>query len=335
MEATKTIAVKNEISAAITLFFVAPLVAEFLLGDFPLKWLPLLLVLAPMYGGGAIVIREMTRRCGRGWPCILLLGAAYAVLEEAFVTQSLFNPDYLHMHLHFLAPAYIPALGIGGWWTLLMLNVHAFWSIGVSIALVEALTPEQVRSPWLGRVGDSVFAAVFVVGAVANAAIGYKQNRFVASHAQFLSAGIVCVALIAAAFLLPAGGGEAKSGGYVPSPWVTGAAAFVLGFVVIGAPPKWGWGACAQMLAADLVFLMLVGVLSRRSGWRPVHAMSVAGGGALMYGVHAFLQMPVVPSSVVMARVSNAVFLVAAIAVVAVAARRTSRTVDVGQLAGE
>ena len=79
--------------------FVAPLVAEFLLGDLPIKLLPALIVLAPMYGGGALLIRETVRRTGRGWPSILLLGMAYAIFEEAFTTQSLFNPNYLRLNL--------------------------------------------------------------------------------------------------------------------------------------------------------------------------------------------------------------------------------------------
>ena len=129
----------RSIPAAVTLFFLAPIVAEFLLGDFPATWLPLLIILAPMYGGGALLIRELTRRTGRGWPTILILGAAYAIIEEAFTTQSLFNPHYLGMHL--LTHAWIPSLGISAWWTLFMLNVHPFWSIGVSIALAEGLFP--------------------------------------------------------------------------------------------------------------------------------------------------------------------------------------------------
>ena len=84
--------------------------AEFLLGNLPIKLLPALIVLAPMYGGGALLIREMARRAGRGWPTILLLGMAYGILEEAFTTQSLFNPNYLKLNLGLLAPAYIPLL---------------------------------------------------------------------------------------------------------------------------------------------------------------------------------------------------------------------------------
>ena len=68
----------KRIAPALTLFFLGPFVAEFLLGNLPLTVLPAMIVLAPMYGGGALLIRESVRRTGRGWPSILVLGLAYA-----------------------------------------------------------------------------------------------------------------------------------------------------------------------------------------------------------------------------------------------------------------
>src|SRR5438094_7564194 len=117
------------VAPAIGLFFVAPLVAEFLLGNLPIKLLGALVILAPLYGGGALLIREVVRRTGRGWSSIFVLAFAYAVLEEAFTTQTLFNPDYLHLNMHLLQPAYIPVLGIGAWWTIFVLTLHTVWSI--------------------------------------------------------------------------------------------------------------------------------------------------------------------------------------------------------------
>ena len=194
---------QRSILAAVTLFFIAPLVAEFLLGDFPATWLPLIIVLAPMYGGGALLIRELARRTGRGWPTILLLGVAYAIIEEAFTTQTLFNPDIFGMHMHLLSHAWIPALGIGAWWTLFMLNVHAFWSIGVSIALVEGLFPSRARTPWLGNVGLSVAAVLFAIGVVYNTAYTFHHDPFRATHTQFIVSASVVVVFVIAAFLIP------------------------------------------------------------------------------------------------------------------------------------
>ena len=101
------VAPKRKIFAVISLFLVAPLVAEYLLGDLPLKLLSALIVLAPAYGGGALLIRETARRTGRGWPTMLMLGAAYTLIGEGLVSQSLFNPDYMQKHWHLLYPAYL------------------------------------------------------------------------------------------------------------------------------------------------------------------------------------------------------------------------------------
>ena len=317
------VAPKRKISAVITLFLVTPLVAEYLLGDLPLKLLATLIVLAPAYGGGAVLIRETARRTGRGWPTMLMLGAAYTLIGEGLATQSLFNHDYLKMHMHLLDHAYIPALGIGGWWTLFMFNLHTFWSMGVSIALVEALFPAEAEAPWLGRVGDSVVAVVFVLGTAANFGIGFKQNQFVASHPQLLSAAALSVLLMVSAFLIPARKSR-MAGGMVPSPWITGAVAFVLGMGVLITPPKWGWAAVGALLAVDAVFLVLVTFFSRRTGWGASHVLSLAAGGALGYGIHAFTQKPLVGGLLWM-RISNTVFLAAAVWLIWLGARRVTR----------
>jgi hypothetical protein len=315
-----TFAPKKKTSAAITLLFVAPLVAEFLLGDLPLTLLPTLIVLAPAYGGGAILIRETARRTGRGWPTILLLGAAYTLVAEGLVTQSLFNHDYLKMHLHLLDHAYIRAWGIGAWWTLFMFNLHTFWSMGVSIALVEALFPAEPQTPWLGLVGDSIVGVVFVLGSIANFGIGLKQNQFVASHAQLLSVAVLSVLLMLCAFLIPAGRSHLAKG-IVPRPWITGAVAFVLGLSVLYMPPQGGWASVGAMLAIDAVFLVLVKSFSKRMGWDALHTFSLGAAGALDYGVHAFTQTPLLGGLVWM-RISNAVCLGAATWVIWLAARR-------------
>jgi hypothetical protein len=317
------VAHKRNLFAVITLFFLAPLVAEYLLGDLPLKLLTALVVLAPAYGGGAVLIRETARRTGRGWPTMLMLGAAYTLIGEGLVSQSLFNPDYMQRHWHLLHPAYIPALGIGGWWTLLMLNLHTFWSMGVSIALVETLFPAEAESPWLGRVGDSLVGLVFVLGSAAGFGIGFKQNRFVASHAQLLSAAALCVLLIVSAFLIPAPRLR-KAGGIVPSPWITGGVAFVLGMGVMNTPLRWGWAAVGVMLATDAVFLVLLTLFSRQTDWSALHTLSLAAGGVLVYGIHAYTAKPLVGGLLWM-HISNTVFLAAAACLIWLGATRAIR----------
>src|SRR3979411_3442090 len=80
---------------ALGLFLLAPYIGEFVLGNQPITAFPTLVLLAPMYGGGALLIREVARRTTGGWPVIIMLAAAYALLEEGPIDQMLFNPAYL------------------------------------------------------------------------------------------------------------------------------------------------------------------------------------------------------------------------------------------------
>jgi len=315
---------KRGIWPALGLFFTAPLVAEFLLGNLPIKLLPALIVLAPLYGGGALLIREWVRRTARGWPSILLLGMTYAILEEAFTTQSLFNPDYLKLHLGLLTPAYIPALGIGGWWTMWMLNVHAVWSIATPIALIEACVPDRTRAPWLGRIGMAVTTLVFIFGAAAAGVMQFKQDPFLASTEQFISAAAVVVLLAVAPFRISARPNSDEARGRAPSPWIVGAVALLFGSAALFVPQAWGWGAVAELLGLDLVMLLAVLVWSRRAGWALQHQLALGAGAALAYGWHAFLQHPAVGHLDQSVRIGNAIFLAGALGLIWFAARRVS-----------
>jgi hypothetical protein len=312
----------RRVAPAIGLFFVAPLVAEYLLGDIPIKMLGVLAILAPLYGGGALLIREVTRRTGRGWPTIIVLAFAYAVLEEAFTTQTLFNPNYLNLNLHLLQPAYIPALGIGGWWTVFVLTLHTVWSISVSIALVEALVPDRATTPWLRGLGLTVTSVLFTLAVIATTAQQIKQSHFIASKTQFVTAAMVCIVAILAAFRLPARS-TAHASGLVPSPWIIGAGALLEGSVFLIVPNSWGWLAVGVYLLLDILAIAAVSVLSHRDGWDGSHRLALAGGAALAYAWHSFLQTPAVGGSGTSFRIGNAVFAGALVILLVVAARRT------------
>src|SRR3954467_9312248 len=190
----------RRVAPAFLLFFLSPLVAEFLLGDLTLAQLPALVALAPFYGGGAILIREILRRTGRSWPSFLLLAFAYALIEEGIADQSLFNPDYLHLRL--LDYGWVPALGTSLPWAVYVLGIHVAWSLAVPIGLTESFFAARRTEPWLGRIGLGVVAFLYAAGfaMVLNFSLG--QSPFRASPAQFAVSGLLALAAIAAAFLL-------------------------------------------------------------------------------------------------------------------------------------
>jgi len=305
---------------AISLFFLAPFISEYLLGDFPLTKLGYLLILAPLYGGGALLIREIVRRTGKGWPTILMLAFAYAVLEEAFTTQTLFNPNYLKLNLHLLDPAYISALGIGGWWTIFVLTLHTVWSISTSIALVEACVPARATTPWLRWPGLALDSILFVLAAIASTRFEIQHDGFIATKMQFVVSGIVVIVAVIAAFLLPARPPATKSTP-APSPWLPGAMALMAGSLFLIVPRNWAWGAVAIYIGLDLIVIFGITAMSRRSGWGGSHRLALAAGAALAYGWHAFLQAPVDGSTGITIRASNSVCLLVVVALIARAAR--------------
>jgi hypothetical protein len=320
---------------ALALFLTAPLVAEFLLGNLSLKMLPALIVLAPMYGGGALLIREVVRRNGRGWPSILLLALAYGIFEEAFTTQSLFNPDYLGLKMGLLTPAWIPALGIGGAWTVYVLNLHTVWSISVPIALIEGLRGQRAEQPWLGRLGVTVTGLLFALGVVATTAFSYKHDRYLSSPAQFASSAVLIAILVATAFLLPRKIPRAPrviAESSLPA-WATGLAALAAGSAIMTIPLGWNSSAVVLRLAVDALTATLVWFWSRRPGWNLQHKVALASGAGLAYAWHAF-SMHAMGAPVYLARIGNVLFAGGAIALM-VAAWRCAAERDAGSTTQE
>ncbi len=193
----------HRVRPALSLFLLAPLIAEYLLGSLSFSQLLFFPIMALMYGGGALVVREAARRTGRSWPTILTLGLSYAFVEEGLATQSLFNPHYHGLHL--LDYGYIPRLGIGAPWTVYVLLLHVVWSIAVPIGLVEWLYSAQRTTSWLKTFGFVVIVLVYLFG-VALVTFGTyqdeKNGRFIASSAQLAVTALIAIILIAAAFLL-------------------------------------------------------------------------------------------------------------------------------------
>jgi len=55
------------------------------------------LLLASLYGSGAIVVRELKIRWKKDIRAVLLLGAAYGILEEGLMVKSFFDPGWMDL----------------------------------------------------------------------------------------------------------------------------------------------------------------------------------------------------------------------------------------------
>ena len=290
-------ALRRPWTPAILLALLAPIVAEFLLGDFSIRKIGIALVLLPMYGGGALLIREVARRTGRGWPAIVLLGLAYSLLEEGFLTQSLFNPNYVGQRL--LDYGYLPALGTSLNWCTLVLTIHVVWSIATPILIAEGVAADRRTEPWLRTPGMVVTSLLFVLGCAATTAFTLKANPFVASTAQFLAAGALLVLALAGAFLIDRRP-SARITLVAPAPrrvvvFVV-CLALAVAFMLVedrgnpNIPPAVSVVARWAIEAAAAIVLVR---WSRGEGWSAHHYLAVAAATTLtyaMFGLAAFLR---------------------------------------------
>jgi hypothetical protein len=280
---------RHRLLMAFGLLLLAPTVGEYLLGNIPISQYGDVLVLVPLYGAGALLIRESARRLGRGWPTIALFAAAYALIEEGPVDQMIFNPGYLDLP-SFAGYAEVPGLGISGSLVLWSLALHTVWSICVPIALVEAFDPTPTV-PWLGRVGLTVTALLFVAGCVFLGVVQAHDLHFVGTPAQFVVTTVAIIGLVVAGLLVgpPPAPAVDDAGVRAPHPVVVAAVAFVLtsaywlstSLPVHGVPGVVLGIAC--FAAAVVLGVWIIRRWSSRPGWDGRHRLALAAGAAATY----------------------------------------------------
>ena len=191
---------KKSFAPLLTLLFLAPAVGELLSGSAPPTeffhpfTLPLLTAL---YGSGAILVRELRVRWGKGWPTVLALGAAYGIVEEGLMVKSFFDPNW----------ADLGPLGSYGRWagvnwvgSLQLTIYHAVFSIGIPILLVELLFPAHRDERWVGRWGMVGFSLLLA----ADVAFGFFfLTPYRPPVVPYLTSGGVVVGLVLLARRLP------------------------------------------------------------------------------------------------------------------------------------
>jgi len=301
----------------LTLLLVAPWVGEYLLGNVSVRRLPALLFLTLLYGCGALLIREVTRRTRRGWPTVLLLGAAYGVIEAGMVDQAMFNPSFEGWEFQAVTP--VPALGISAWYTWTFVIGHSVWSIAVPIALVERLFPDRARTPWVGRAGVVLTAVGYLAGCIVIGRFVYGSEKFLALPGQLVGAAAAAAVLIAMAFACrpvtpPVGTG------WVPRPLPLGLGVFVALGVYQVRPESWAG------LVFGIVWLALLAVLlswfARQRSWGPRHQLALVAAALGTYAWLGFVLTLLVEPGDPVRWAGNIVFATVALALVIAARRR-------------
>ena len=313
---------RGRLAPVLLLLVLAPWVGEYLLGNVEVRLLPALVVLVPLYGGGALLVRELVRRTGRGWPAVLLLGGAYGVVEAGLVDTTLFDPSFAGTGSVDAATA--ATAGYRANEALTYLAGHAVWSIAVPIAVVELLLPARRREPWLGRTGLALTTGLYLLGCWVIRSDSVEGTGFVPSPGQVAAVLAVAAVLVAAALAVPRPRRD-RGAGPVPRPLPLGAG----GFVLLGAycaRPESALGAVLGVAALALAGTLLLR-WARRAAWSPVHEAAVVSAALLTYAWLGFVLTLLLAPGDGVRYAGNAAFAALAAALCALLVHRARREV--------
>ncbi len=303
---------------------LAPVTAELLqayLGDIGgvFGLVAVVVFLAPLYGGAALLIREIAVRTGRGWPGRLLLATAFGVAMPTLVDVSLFTvhrPDIDDWE-QIVSAAPVGSIGISA--VVTWVGGHALMSIAAPLATVESLS--QTRGPWLGKIGLAVTATLMllVAAAVHHDQVSSYDVKVDALH-YAVSAAVVTglVALALTPLGRPVRRAHIQS---APQPWVCAAVGLVLIAAFDLVPLSW------LGVAIDLTVLALGGSLvlrwSRSPGWDRSRIATLTFGGLLARTLIGFLA-PLPQNTTWAAKISqNLLYLALVLALGSAMTRRT------------
>jgi hypothetical protein len=193
-----------KIPPAVVLFFLAPAIAELLSGSAPPAefFHPIsFLLLASLYGSGALVVRELKLRWNKGYVSMFVLGAAYGIIEEGLMVKSFFDPEWMDLGI----------LGVyGRWqevswvWSEWLTIYHAIFSIAIPIVLVELAYSERRNESWVGK--KSFAGLLVLLGAVT--VFGYSLlTIYRPPPMQYFLSVVMVLVLVFIAWRIPSNAG--------------------------------------------------------------------------------------------------------------------------------
>jgi len=281
--------------SALALVLLAPVCADYLAawdgstGD-PLALARGLLWLAPLYGGPALLVRELARRRQLGWRGITLLAAAFGVVHAGLVDQALFSDAYRGLPTWdgWRQTTVVPIHGTALDLVLTFVGGAAIYGVAAPIAVIEALSAHPTE-PWLGR---GAFALVAILsGAAALVAGTHVLHGTPPASATEMAGAALAAGLLALAATRPTAPPAATTEP-APSP----RSAFVGALAA----------ATAVTLAADGWFSTLVGATllgvaawwiadaARARGWSARHAAAIGAGALASRALLAFTYVPLI-----------------------------------------
>ncbi|AWH93380.1 hypothetical protein [Dietzia lutea] len=335
---------RRRILPLLCVFLGAPVAAEYLQAYLPFTgelWASLfgIVFFAPLYGGAALLIREVGVRYGMGWRGTLLLAAAFGLAMTGIIDMSMFGeerPDVPYW-AELREPTLIEPLGVSIAATLSWTLGHVMMSVGAPLALLYALAPAHRGRPLLGKKGIPLTLFCAAVIALAVHQDGQQTYGYSLSPARVAVVLAVVVLLVGAAFVArhrptraPSnaddGGPGTQAEGFPraghPLPVAALVASGLVGKVLVDLAPSTWPGVAATVVLVAFAGLALSRASVRRP-WGPREVGSVGVGlviGAVLIGFAA----PVPGGVPVAAKIAqSSVLLILALALLWLVIRRT------------
>jgi len=195
---------KPRVPPALFLFFLSPVIGELLSGSAPPAefFTPFgFTVITLLYGGGAVITRELKTRWRKGVGTTILLGAAYGVLEEGLMICSFQNPGHPDLGAFGVFGRW---LGVNWVWAVELTIYHAIVSITIPILLTEYIYTEEKNMKWLSGRWKTTVPALFTADVIAGFLLFTQFNQFIPPLPQYIFFIAVFLALVYAAYRLPA-----------------------------------------------------------------------------------------------------------------------------------
>src|SRR5262249_44603959 len=262
----------------------------------------LLLPQIGVYGCGALLIRALVRYRRRGWDAVLLLGIAFAIVEECLILQTALAPLFIAADPQHI---YGRSLGVNWIYLLFQLGYESGWAILLPILLTELIFPDRRTDPWVGRWGLVILPVVYLLASVGTWYVGRPAVRRFAPGPGYEVPPLTFAAALAAIAALVAvalgSGSMARPRQHATRravrPWLVRLVAFLLAlfwFVLVilsvgVAPSLPAVAPVITGLGLAALAISLVRRWSASSAWRDTHRLALVSGALFASMLMGFL----------------------------------------------
>lgn len=281
----------------LSLLVLAPVCAEYLSAyddstGHPTALVQNMIVFIPLYGCAALLVREVARRARLGWTGMLLLAAAFGLVQAGLVDQSLFSPDYrgLAGWEAMFSTTLVAPLGLSAVNLISFVGGHVMLSICGPIALVESWRPARASEPWLRLPGLLITTAAYVGASLFVLRWHLLTESWHASAGQLIGTGVVVAAVIIAAAALGRRVRPHRADGPGPGLGLTALVSLALATTYNLLPQT--WPGVAGSIAVLVVAGWLLGRVCRTRRWSATHAAVAGSAPLLLTGLLAFTYDP-------------------------------------------